>query len=383
MRGFTPNEFNARLSKAQILLQKSDLDCLLVTNEADFRYFTGFLTRFWESPTRPWYLLIFANYPPITIVPSIGVHLLKKTWSGEIRSWESPNVSDEGISLLQDILSEFLPKNGRVGLPSGPETLLRMPLVYFNQLRSSLDKLHFVSDCEIVKNLRLIKSDSEVKKISQAAAIAGRAFSRINEVAGSGVQLSKVFRDFQALCLDEGADWVSYLAGASEQGGYSDVISPAKDAPLVAGDVLMLDTGVVYDGYFCDYNRNFGVTETSNRLSSSWDRLQEATEAGKNMLIPGNTAKQVFFAMNAILQEGKKRKNSSGRLGHGLGMQLTEWPSFSKYDETILQEGMVVTLEPIIDIDDEKILVHEDNFLITANGPEQISPQCNPTIPII
>ena len=78
MRGFTPNEFNARLSKAQILLQKSDLDCLLVTNEADFRYFTGFLTRFWESPTRPWYLLIFANYPPITIVPSIGVHLLKK-----------------------------------------------------------------------------------------------------------------------------------------------------------------------------------------------------------------------------------------------------------------------------------------------------------------
>ena len=316
-------------------------------------------------------------------MPSIGVHLLQKTWSGEIRSWESPNVSDEGISLLQDILSEFLPKNGRVGLPSGPETLLRMPLVYFNQLRSYLDKLHFVSDCDIVKKLRLIKSESEVKKISQAAAIAGRAFSRINEVAGSGVQLSKVFRDFQALCLDEGADWVSYLAGASEQGGYSDVISPAKDAPLVAGDVLMLDTGVVYDGYFCDYNRNFAVTEISNRLSSSWDRLQEATEAGKNMLIPGNTAKQVFFAMNAILQEGKKRKNSSGRLGHGLGMQLTEWPSFSKYDETILQEGMVVTLEPIIDIDGEKILVHEDNFLITANGPEQISPQCNSTIPVI
>ena len=155
MRGFTPNEFNARLSKAQILLQKSDLDCLLVTNEADFRYFTGFLTRFWESPTRPWYLLIFANYPPITIVPSIGVHLLKKTWSGEIRSWESPNVSDEGISLLQDILSEFLPTNGKVGLPSGPETLLRMPLVYFNQLRSSLDKLRFVSDCETVSYTHL------------------------------------------------------------------------------------------------------------------------------------------------------------------------------------------------------------------------------------
>ena len=49
----------------------------------------------------------------------------------------------------------------------------------------------------------------------------------------------------------------------------------------------------------------------------------------------------------------------------------------------MLQEVIVGTLEPIIDIDDEKILVHEDNFLITANGPEQISPQCNPTIPVI
>ena len=106
----------------------------------------------------------------------------------------------QGISLLQDILSEFLPKNGRVGLPSGPETLLRMPLVYFNQLRSYLDKLHFVSDCDIVKKLRLIKSESEVKKISQAAAIAGRAFSRINEVAGSGVN-SRKFLEIFKLCV--------------------------------------------------------------------------------------------------------------------------------------------------------------------------------------
>ena len=76
MRVFTPIEFNARLSKAQILSQKSDLDCLLVTNEADFLYFKAFLTNFSESPTRPWTFLIFANYPPITIVPSIGAHLL-------------------------------------------------------------------------------------------------------------------------------------------------------------------------------------------------------------------------------------------------------------------------------------------------------------------
>jgi Xaa-Pro aminopeptidase len=68
-----------------------------------------------------------------------------------------------------------------------------------------------------------------------------------------------VFRRFQMLCLEEGADWVPYLAGAAGQGGYFDVISPATDAPLAPGDVLMLDTGAIRDGYFCDFDRNYSV----------------------------------------------------------------------------------------------------------------------------
>lgn len=89
-----------------------------------------------------------------------------------------------------------------------------------------------MSDAGLVRNMRMIKSSAVVDTISQAATIAGRAFARINEVASEGTPLSKVFRDFQRLCLDEGADGFSYLAGASEQDGYADVILPAKDVPL-------------------------------------------------------------------------------------------------------------------------------------------------------
>jgi Xaa-Pro aminopeptidase len=87
--------------------------------------------------------------------------------------------------------------------------------------------------------------------------------------------------------------------------------------------------------------------------------------------------------MNAIPQKDQKDKNWSGRLGHGLGMQLTEWPSLSERDETILQEGMVVILEPIVCFNNEKVLVHEDNFLITLHGPKLISPHFYPILPII
>ena len=95
--------------------------------------------------------------------------------------------------------------------------------------------------------LRMIKSPLEQAKIGHACDIASNAFARIAE-AGSreGTPLSEVFRRFQILCLECGADAVPYLAGGAGPDGYLDVISPATDKPLSSsGDVLMLDTGLI------------------------------------------------------------------------------------------------------------------------------------------
>ncbi len=66
--------------------------------------------------------------------------------------------------------------------------------------------------------------------------------------------------------------------------------------------------------------------------------------------------------------------SEAGRLGHGLGMQLTEWPSFIAGDHTVLEEGMVLTLEPGIEVAPGRILVHEEDILITSGAPEILSP---------
>jgi Xaa-Pro aminopeptidase len=63
----------------------------------------------------------------------------------------------------------------------------------------------------------------------------------------------------------------------------------------------------------------------------------------------------------------------AGRLGHGLGMQLTEWPSIIARDHTVLVEGMVLTLEPSVNLIGEKIMVHEENIVIREHGAEFLS----------
>ena len=367
-QGFETTEFKARLTRAQSRMNAADLDAILLTTEPDIRYFTGYLTRFWESPCRPWFLVLPRSGDPIAVIPSIGAALMARTWITDIRTWRAPDLEDDGISLLAETLRNIGP---RIGTPSGLQSHLRMPLGDFARLNAALPQ-PIGADADILRSLRLVKSEAEIEKIKTACQIATRAFERVPEIARIGQPLAPVFRDFQRLCLDEGADWVPYLAGAAAPGGYGDVISPADDRPLEAGDVLMLDTGLVHDGYFCDFDRNFSVGSPSPDVAAGHSRLIEATYAAFEAARPGATAAELFHVMDKIVTGGAGG-SEAGRYGHGLGMNLTEWPSLIPTDHTPLVEGMVLTLEPGIELAPGRALVHEENIVIRENGAEWLS----------
>ena len=379
-RGFPVAEYEARVRRAQEMMGAAGLDALFLTTEPEIRYFSGFLTRFWESPTRPWYMIVPAAGAPIAVIPSIGAHLMGQSWITDIRTWASPDYEDDGIGLLTDALCEVVPEGGAIGVADGAETHVRMPLREFDRLRSAVAPRHVAGDAGVLRALRLVKSAAEIAKIREAAAVAGRAFARVDEIAGEGIPLETVFRRFQALCLEEGADWVGYLAGAADQGGYGDVISPAKAAPLRAGDILMLDTGVVRDGYYCDFDRNYAVGPPKDAVADGYRRLIEATEAGCAAARPGAVAADLFHAMDRVVGGGD---GAAGRLGHGLGMQLTEWPSLVHADRTELCPGMVLTLEPSVAVGPGRILVHEEDIVITESGAEWLSPLAPRDLPVL
>jgi len=381
-RGFPVQEYRDRLARAQALMQGEELAALLLSTEPEVRYFTGFLTRFWESPTRPWFVVVPASGEPLALIPSIGARLMGQSWIRDIRTWRAPDYTDDGVGLLAETLRELVPDGARIGVPSGMESHLRMPLDSWQALGGLLGKRQLGRDGDIARTLRLVKSPLEIEKIHAACAVADRAFARVPEIAQAGVPLDQVFRHFQMLCLEEGADWVSYLAGAAAQGGYGDVISPATDAPLTRGDVLMLDTGVVRDGYFSDFDRNWSVGAPAPEVQAGYAKLIEASDAAFDLTRPGVTAAELFHAMDKVVTGGAGGSDA-GRLGHGLGMQLTEWPSLIPTDHTVLEPGMVLTLEPGIEIAPGRTLVHEENIVVTAAGAAYLSTPAPREIPVL
>jgi len=364
-RGFSVEEYRARLTRAQAAMERAGLGAILLTTEPDIRYFTGYLTRFWESPSRPWFLVLPLSGAPVAVIPSIGAALMAKTWIRDIRTWSAPNPEDDGVSLLADTLRGT---GGPVGVPSGPESHLRMPLADFERVKRA-SGLEWRDDGGIVAALRAVKSEAEIDKIAHSCGLAGRAFDRVHEIAAPGVPLSQVFRDFQRLLLEEGADWVPYLAGGAGPDGYGDVISPASEVPLGGGDVLMLDTGAVWDGYFCDYDRNFAIGHATKAQQDAHHRLVDAVAAAFDIARPGARASDLWRAMADIVGGG----DAAGRLGHGLGMQLTEGLSLTAKDHTILEPGMVITLEPGVELLPGRIMVHEENIAITKGAPRRLS----------
>ena len=369
---FPADEFRGRVARLQAEMGAQGLDALFLTTAADIFYVTGFLTRFWESPARPWFVIVPQMGAPVAVIPSIGAELMGRCWIRDVRMWDAPFPGDDGVSLLAEVICDLLPKRAQIGVPSGLETHVRMPVADYARVAAAIAPRAFVDGTSALQRVREIKSAAEIAKIRTTCGVADRAFARVPEFARIGAPPDQVFRDFQVALLQEGADWVSYVAGAAGPGGYGDVISPASSVPLAAGDVVMLDTGAVKDGYFCDFDRNYAVGPLAPAAARAQEALWQATERVLAELRPGMRASAVHRMFVDALEQGGVTPGG-GRLGHGLGVTLTEWPSFTPHDQTELRAGMVLTLEPGAMTDDGQLIVHEENIVLREGGAELLS----------
>ncbi|MFW8595157.1 M24 family metallopeptidase [Cribrihabitans neustonicus] len=382
-RGFAESEYAARTRKAQALMAQQDLAGLLLMSEPEVRYFTGFHTLFWQSPTRPWFVFLPPEGKPVAVIPEIGAELMRQTWVEDIRTWSAPAPEDDGLSLLSELLAPLARAGSRLGILKGHETTLRMPLGDWERLRARLPGLQLADATRLVQRLRMVKSPAEIAKLSHICRIGSETFARVPEFAAEGQPLEETFRAFRRAALALGADDVPYLVGGAGPGGYGGVIAPPSRRPLQQGDVLMFDTGAAWDGYLCDFDRNFAIGRADDAACRAYDVLWRATEAGLAAARPGQSCAGLFHAMQAVISEGHGDGGGIGRLGHGLGMQLTEQPSLAPFDDTILQENMVLTLEPSLGFGEGHVMAHEENIVIRADGAELLSRRAPPELPVI
>ncbi|MFK7856004.1 MAG: M24 family metallopeptidase [Granulosicoccus sp.] len=411
-RGFSKVEFTNRCARVQAIMKQREIDVLWLSTEADIRYLTGFLTQFWQSPTRPWYLLLPQSGEPVAVIPAIGAICMQRTWINDIRLWSSPHPTDDGVSLLIDTIHELAGHKPSIGVPMGAETYVRSPWNDIERIRKLTAGAQWVDATDAMRCVRQIKSSAEIEKLDYICTVASNAFADVPQIISAGMTQVDAFRAFRIACLQHGADDPAYVVGAASANGYEDIISPPSEESLKTGDILILDTGCTFDGYYADFDRNFALQQVDKATAEAHQRAWDATEAGIELIKPGVTCAELFAAMQVVMspmqidgqpssphdpkgsdmgklgkaavpQRAQAARGDVGRLGHGLGIQLTETPSITAFDHTPMVPGMVMTLEPGYSYAPGKMMVHEENLLVTETGARLLSRRAPRDIPII
>ena len=386
-RGFPEEEYAARCAALQATMARKAVDAVLFASEAEIRYFTGFMTPFWQSPTRPWYVVVPLMGKPVAVIPSIGAPLMRTCHVDDVLTWSAPAESDDGVTLLASTIRHHAAPGRRLGVMMGRETALRIPLADMMALQALLPDVTLHDMTADVQRIRMVKSAREIAKIKYVCSLACNVFDDLPNWVAEGMPLDEMFRQFKRQALAAGVDDVSYLVGAAGPEGYIDIIAPPDGRPLVSGDVLMLDTGCVWDGYFCDFDRNFAIGHATSQAATAHSRLYDAIEAALPIVRPGTTSSELFTAMDQVLRDETSGGDDVGRYGHGLGIQLTEPPSHTSWDETQLRTDMVITLEPSIGYTasdgGQRMMVAEENLLITQDGAEFLTRRAARELPVI
>lgn len=381
--GFPTAEFEARLARAQRLMDAHKLDALLVTTPPNMRYFTGFATQFWESPTRPWYLVVPRKGEPIAVVPEIGGPGMALTWVRDIRTWPAPRPADDGVSLLASVINAIPKRHGRIGGEFGREHSLRMPLTDLDILRGHLAGTTLVNGTPCLWDIRMVKTAAEIERIRFVCQVTSLAYEALPEKLRIGDSEWEAVRKLRIDVAERGVDATPFMPGIAGPGGYSQIIVGPTDRKIEDGDILFIDTGNTYDGYFCDFDRNFAFGRIDDAARRAHEAIWDATEAGIRAAVPGATTTDVWRAQMEVLEKAGSRGNNVGRMGHGLGMQLTEPPSNMPGDDTKLLPNMVLTIEPGMEYAPGKMLVHEENVLITEKGAELLTRRAPREMPIV
>ena len=202
------------------------------------------------------------------------------TWIDDIRQWTSPQPGDDGISLLSAAINELPKRFGALGVSLGPETHLRMPAADFQQLQQNLPEFEMVDCGLLLLKLCSIKSPAEVEKIKYVCELTSDSFNALPGFAHRGDSEREIVSRMRIDLLQRGADHTPFMVSASGADGYDNIIMGPTDRRLGDGDLLIIDTGTVYDGYFCDFDRNFAFGHASDSARRAYDTVYRSTDAG-------------------------------------------------------------------------------------------------------
>jgi Xaa-Pro dipeptidase len=244
----------------------------------------------------------------------------------------------------------------------------------YSYLKRHLGQAEVVSAEPLVWALRRRKDPAEVAALRAAVRIAEAALEALVSQVRVGMREREIATRLAGELLRLGGEGISFgpivLAGARSALPHG----VAGDHEVAAGELLLIDYGTSCQGYHADVTRTFVVgAEPDEAQRSAHRAVLDANEAGRGAVRPGVTAHEVHHVCQADLFGPRWEAFTKYRTGHGLGLDIHEPPSVAAGNQSVLEAGMVFTIEPGLYREGWGGIRIEDDVLVTAGGAESLT----------
>ena len=367
--GIGNHEYAARQQKARVLMEKNNLSALLVTEPTNLFYFTG-ASYFGEmSFPRPAVLIMPREEKSILITHDFHLQI---DWNGELREYRK--VGEMPIEIVKKAFEEIGCKMGQVGAELGREQRLGISYQDFIKMQDALPAISFVDAADIFWQLRMVKSEAEIAIITEACRIQDSIFKRTFEAVESGMTTQEIKNLFQRVIIESDADFGWVIVCIGDYDFRQAAGSSRPDLRLKKSDLLWVDLSIVMHGYHTDYCRGMVAGGASSAQLEKWGKIHKILEAGVEAAIPGIPSSDLYRVQINTAEKLNIDMTSwpAQRFGHGSGLHTTEPPYISLDDDTILEPGMILHIEPGC-IEEDGIYVLEEQVLVTESGSSVLS----------
>lgn len=239
---------------------------------------------------------------------------------------------------------------------------------YYQRLRSGLSSLRLLSISDGIGRLRMRKDPEEVEAIKGAIRFSTRGMALAMEVIAPGVRERDVALKVEFDMKTKGSEGVPFdiIVASGPRGALPHGRATSKR--VKRGEFVVVDLGAIYRGYHSDETCTFAVGRPARRQREIYQVVKEAHDRAIEGVRPGLKASYIDSIARGVIKRAGYGEYFGHGTGHGVGLSVHESPRISPFDNTILEEGMVFTIEPGVYIPGFGGVRIEDMVLVTSRG---------------
>lgn len=259
----------------------------------------------------------------------------------------------------------------------------RLRFLELRYLQAALPGIDFVDGSQVMGALRMKKDADEIEKMKQAARIAQEAMRVTLQSLREGMTEKAVANELIIQLLRAGSDPhlpFSPIVAFGENSANPHAVPTTRT--LKPGDLLLVDWGAGFEGYFSDITRTFTFGEVDPELKTIGEIVLEANRSARMAWKPGVDAGAIDRAARSVIEEAGYGEAFIHRTGHGLGMEAHEAPYIFAENDLILAPGMTFTIEPGIYLPGKGGVRIEDDVVVTENGLESLTDMSREVLPV-